>query len=300
MDPIAARCQFADRAVGLRNNGGCGTDGRLWELLELAFGAVTDTGLRRARNEDAFIAEPPVFAVADGMGGHSLGDVASALVVESLRSVAGTTPSRSDVLDAVRLANEAIGQVARERTQDGMGTTVCGLAATGDQGSASLLAFNVGDSRVYRLDGSALRQVSTDHSVVQELLDSGQISAAEAATHPERHVVTRSLGGGEAVEIDWWQLDPVAGSRFLLCSDGLVKEIAPEQIAITLTQVAAPQAAAEQLLALALEAGGRDNITVVVVDVVRVTVDQGGQGLDDDTNPRLDVDGPTFERTPTP
>lgn len=259
--------------------------------LDLRWGARTDTGLRRARNEDAYLAEPPVFAVADGMGGHARGDVAAAMVVEALRTLLDADGldaapiQRAVVLDEVRNADQAIHRAGNQPAEAGMGTTVCGLVPMLEEVPPSALVFNVGDSRVYLHRDDTLRQVSRDHSVVQELLDAGRIDAAEAELHPQRNVVTRSLGSGEPLDIDWWSLDLRPGDRWLLCSDGLVKEVGPDRIADLLRSEVAAQQAADRLVQLALDGGGRDNITVVVVDVSGA-VPHPAADLDAGTNPR--------------
>lgn len=262
--------------------------------IELRWGAHTDTGRRRQRNEDAFLVAPPVFAVADGMGGHARGDVAAAMAVQALEGLVGrdgTAPAadRAAVLDAIRVADRAIHQTGLQADGHGMGTTLCGLVAALDSSAPAVLVFNVGDSRAYCFRAGRLRQISKDHSVVQELLDAGQIDASQAGSHPERNVVTRSLGSGEPLEIDWWSVSVQADDRWLLCSDGLVKEIEESQITDLLVAAATPQSAAERLVAAAVACGGRDNVTAVVIDVAGVSppVDPA---LDADTNPRRPSD----------
>jgi protein phosphatase len=220
------------------------------------------------------------------MGGHHRGDVAAALAVESIRSISDHTPSRTELLEAVRLAHDAITLVGQEQASEGMGTTLCGLATTSEGSGESLLVFNVGDSRVYRFEHGSLEQVTRDHSVVQELIDDGTISTTEASTHPERHVITRSLGSGGPLEIDWWSIDPVAGDRYLLCSDGLVKELPEAAIADVLSEVEASQAAVDRLMIEALAAGGRDNVTIVVVDVVATSPIEELAATEPETQPR--------------
>jgi protein phosphatase len=267
------------------------TTGRTDVSLELHWGARTDTGLRRKRNEDAYVAEPPVFAVADGMGGHARGDVAAAMAVEALRNLlADQEPDaapiqRSVVLDEVRNADQAIHQAGSDLTAAGMGTTVCGIVPMVDEVPPSALVFNVGDSRVYLHRHGTLHQVSRDHSVVQELLDAGQIDSTEAELHPQRNVVTRSLGSGEPLDIDWWNLELLPGDRWLLCSDGLVKEVQPSRLVDLLRSDVDAQQAADRLVQLALDGGGRDNITVVVVDVSG-ELPHPATDLDAGTNPR--------------
>lgn len=256
-------------------------------MIELDWGARTDTGHRRHHNEDTYLATPYLFAVADGMGGHQRGEVASALAVQVLAAATAQGAEgygRTLILDAVREADRCISNEATNDATRPMGTTLCGLAAVTPLQGLPLLVFNVGDSRVYRLRYGQLTQVSHDHSVVQELIDSGELDPDLAENHPERNVITRSLGSGFPIDIDWWTLDAYAQDRFLLCSDGLVRELTDHQLKTVLAAGLPPQATADLLLHQALESGGRDNVTVVVVDVVGVDPCHHGQG--DDTNPR--------------
>lgn len=244
--------------------------------VELHHGARTDVGRVREVNEDAFLAEPPVFVVADGMGGHGGGDVASRIVVEEFARLAahGYDPARASAAVAETLAacqrritDYGEQQIAAGRARGHAGTTAVVALLVGDDDPEWLLV-NVGDSRIYRLTGDRLEQVSVDHSVVQELVDAGTISAEDAAVHPERHVVTRALGGREAVAPDYFRLPLAAADRLLLCSDGISGMIDDEEIAGILLDCDDPRDAAEQLVDAALAAGGRDNATAVVVDVV--------------------------------
>ena len=221
---------------------------------------------------DAFVAETNVFVVADGMGGHNAGEVASALAVQGMRNAAGNGFSSAEsVVSAINAANAEIHRASGGPTdQRGMGTTltaVVPLPAAGAEPQRMVVA-NVGDSRVYLLRGGELKQVSSDHSYVQELLTEGYISAAEARVHPRRNIVTRALGIEGNVNADSWVLPMVVGDRYVLCSDGLVDEVEDEQIAHMLRETPDPQIAADRLVAAANDNGGRDNVTVVVVDVV--------------------------------
>lgn len=248
------------------------------DQVELHHGAATDVGRVRQVNEDAYLAEPPVFVVADGMGGHEGGDVASAIVVEEFARLAATgyDPHRgaeavTDTLDrcAGRIAEYAATQraagVARGRSA---GTTaVVALLVEDDRGAAWLLA-NLGDSRIYRYADGLLVQVSVDHSLVQELVDAGQLDPDQAATHPERNVITRALGDATGARPDFFQVPLAGAERLLLCSDGVSGMVDDEGLATILGACADPQDAAERLVAAAVEAGGEDNATAVVVDVV--------------------------------
>ena len=259
--------------------------------MQLSYGARTDVGCLRELNEDAILAQPPMFLVADGMGGHAAGEVAAALAVEQLRALAGHGDLHpDDVLRAVGAANESI--KAREAAQietAGMGTTVSGVCLGAVAGTPHWFVFNVGDSRVYQLADSVLRQLTVDHSEVAELLAAGQITPAEVAHHPLRSVITRSLGTEPAPVPDIWVLPVVEGERFLICSDGLPTEIDDPGIAELLAQPGTAQEAADRLVAAAVAAGGRDNVSAVVVDVLPSTEPAP---LDIATSPRGDLQEP--------
>ena len=251
--------------------------------VEVHHGAATDVGRVREVNEDAWLAVPPVFAVADGMGGHEGGDVASRIAVEELGRVAerGYDPRHGAEAVAGALAEaqrrileygeqQADRGVARRRTA---GTTVvAALLVEDDTGPAWLLA-NLGDSRGYRFTDGTLVQVSTDHSLVQELLDRGRITPDEAAHHPERNVITRALGESLGVQPDYFVLRLADVDRLLLCTDGVTGMLDDETIAAVLADAADPRDAADRLVAAAVAAGGEDNATAVVVDVVGLAAD---------------------------
>jgi len=256
-------------------------------MINLSWGAASDAGCVRSVNEDDVLADPPLFVVADGMGGHSAGDVASRMAVDGFRALSGTRSLRADdVVGCVERVNDAIASSARhDPDRAGMGTTVAGLAVVDAGGLDHWMVFNVGDSRVYRFAGGVLDQLSVDHSEVQEMVQEGSLTAEEARRHPRRNVVTRWLGSTAVPVIDAWLLPPTVGERFLLCSDGLVNELDAEEITQTLSTTAEAAGAANALVSLACAAGGRDNVTAVVVDVVGV----GATDLDEDTAPRPHV-----------
>lgn len=241
--------------------------------LELEWGAATDVGLRRTANEDSFVAMPGVFAVADGLGGHAAGEVASDAAVTSLarraksRARRGAILQPTDVGEALVEASAEIGRATRGALH-GSGTTVAGITVVGWAGVPALQIFNLGDSRVYGFQDHVLRQLTVDHSYVQELVDAGRLSAADAEKHPDANIITRALGIGEVPEIDRWCLHPVAGMRFLVCSDGLTRELTDSTIGVLLGVGASPADTATTLVNAAVGAGGRDNVTVVVIDVV--------------------------------
>lgn len=241
-------------------------------MTALQWGAATDVGRVRNENEDAHIAEPMLFVVADGMGGHQAGEIASALAVQTLHGrLAQGAQSVDVVIAAVVEANAAIFHAAHQNAgQQGMGTTLTAIAVLPADGEhhSTLALVNVGDSRTYRMRGGVLQRVTIDHSYVQELVATGHISELEARTHPRRNIVTRALGIEPTVRVDSWLLSMVRGDRFVLCSDGLVDEVPDHEIAMIAGGVAAPQAVADELVAMANRHGGRDNVTVVVVDVL--------------------------------
>jgi protein phosphatase len=240
--------------------------------MKLVWGATSHVGMLRQQNEDAFVAQPEVFVVADGMGGHNAGEVASALAVRGMQDAAGGGfVSAEGVVAAINAANAVIHAASGGPTdQRGMGTTLTAVAPLPavDGEPQRVVVANVGDSRVYLWRGGELRQVSADHSYVQELLTEGYISAEEARVHPRRNIVTRALGIEGDVNADSWVLPMVVGDRYVLCSDGLVDEVSDEQIAALLREHSEPQAAANRLVEAANTNGGRDNTTVIVVDVV--------------------------------
>lgn len=235
--------------------------------LAITCGHGTDRGHRRALNEDSYLAREPVFAVADGMGGHEAGEVASSLCVRALAAIPEVgTGERS--LTAAALQGHVLRADTEIRRATGgrAGTTLSGAVLVEQLGLPYWLVMNIGDSRTYRFLQGQLEQLSVDHSLVQELVDDGEISAEEAAGHPQRNVVTRALGTGDDNEADFWLVPAKAGDRILVCSDGLTGELADRQIAGILETVPDPQEAALELIKAALDHGGRDNVTVIVVD----------------------------------
>lgn len=248
----------------------------------LDFAALTDTGPVRELNEDSMLAAPPVFVVADGLGGQDSGELASQAVVGQFAALAeqarGGTVDAAAVAATLAAAHEQVLALHRPGQLGGAATTACGaVVVSGDEGPQWLL-FNVGDSRVYRRSpgSSDLTQVSVDHSLVQELVDAGVIDAAEAVFHPERNIVTRALGGEGGSEPDFWRRPLVTGERLVLCSDGLLDGPDPATLAATAVTGSAAEAA-RALLQLALDSGSQDNVTVIVVDVLDSSVPAKGQ-----------------------
>ncbi|MDP9429340.1 MAG: protein phosphatase 2C domain-containing protein [Actinomycetota bacterium] len=235
--------------------------------VELTWGAATAVG-QREDNQDRFLTSPPVFAVADGMGGHAGGAAAAEAVVEALGSLTGV---ETTTVERIRRAlQRADGEIRAFRGPDkaGAGTTVAGVALVDEGGGPEWAVFHVGDSRVYRLHEGRLELVTKDHSVVQELIDAGYISDESAATHPQRHIITRALGVGPRPEADVILLPVVAGERFLACTDGLTGELSDEQIAARLA-TDEPDAVVGTLIAEAESVGARDNVTAVVAGLTR-------------------------------
>lgn len=257
--------------------GRSGNDDSAWSSehrVSLRAGASTSPGRVRTNNQDRFlIVDDRLFIVADGMGGHVGGEVAAQLTVEMLARLGpGEDMLRADAVVAqVETANLRI--LARAQSEPdlrGMGTTLTGIAVVegDDTAPALLLVINVGDSRTYWLRNGDLEQLSEDHSVVGELQREGKLSAVDARTHKSRSVLTRALGVEPDVECDVLEIVPIVGDRFLICSDGLPTELADQTIASTLRQLRDPQEAAAALVREAVDHGGRDNVTVIVVDVV--------------------------------
>src|ERR1019366_9398600 len=233
--------------------------------LRLVVGASTDVGRVRDHNEDAYLVDDELglVAVADGMGGHQAGEVASATALEALRAAVG---SGEGIRDAVTSANEAVyDKSTTDERLRGMGTTLtAGTLAAG----GTLLLGHVGDSRAYLLHAGELHRLTTDHSLVEELIRSGEITEAEAEADPRRSMITRGLGIEPDVEVDLYPVGMVSGDRILLCSDGLTGMVSEDELETVLGHEPNPTTAARRLVAAANAPGGIDNITVVVIDVV--------------------------------
>ena len=250
----------------------------------LKFGSGTDAGRVRQSNEDFHWCSSWLLVVADGMGGHQAGEIASEITVSTIRNACSPAPTGADetnlahphLPDLVKAVVDANSAIVRASLEDpdrqGMGTTVAGLSLIADptdpQTPFALGLVNVGDSRTYVLRQGRLRQVSKDHSFVQDLIDQGQITREEARYHPRRNIVTRALGIEPDVQVDSAKLPLIKGDRFLLCSDGLVDEIDDKHIEEILKQYEDPQPAADALVQAANDNGGRDNVTVIVADVL--------------------------------
>lgn len=229
---------------------------------------LSDVGHTRDENQDAAWAGSRVFLVADGMGGHRGGGLAARIAIDTFRElVDDEAPEQDQVRQALDAADHSIAvRGAADPECAGMGTTLVGLVLVEDLPDMYWLAFNIGDSRLYRLHGAHLHQVTVDHSHVQELFDSGMIGHDQMRSHPRRHVITRSLGALSDDGADFWLIPAAPPERWLLCTDGLSGEVSDDQIELVLRRSAAPGDAARALVQLALDEGGRDNVTVVVVD----------------------------------
>ena len=252
-------------------------------VLDVRWGSATHHGRMRDHNEDALLAGPDVFAVADGMGGHAGGEVASGIAVAGLAALDGL-PGAQDPGAVVHAALGRIDAEIRRRSGadpgvEGMGTTVAGIARIA---GPRLLVFNVGDSRVYRLRDGHLAQLTDDHSLVGELLRAGAITEDAARHHPHRNVVTHALGAEGGVDAAITTIDAVVGDCFLVASDGLSDELPPGQIGDLLATPGPVERRARALLDAALFRGARDDVSAVVVAVAGTCADDG---LEVDTRP---------------
>jgi protein phosphatase len=252
--------------------------------LGLRFGARSDVGLLRSGNEDAMYAGPRLLAVADGMGGHAAGEVASRVAIETVAPLDDDLPG-SDLISALRESVETANaylrdMVAADSALEGMGTTLTALLSAGQR----LGLVHVGDSRAYLLRDGDLNQITHDHTLVQSLVDEGRITPEEATTHPQRSWITRALDGRGEIELDLSVREAHAGDRYLLCTDGL-SGVVSEETMLEALRVGDPQAACDRLVELALRAGGPDNITCIVADIVDDAADHspivGGAAADE-------------------
>jgi len=265
--------------------------------MGLRRGAATDRGRMREGNEDSYLAAGPLAAVADGMGGHRAGEVASATAMDQLSTLRDGGPWKDDraageaLKRAVAEANRRIRELAADdKALEGMGTTLTALLEDGD----SVHLAHVGDSRAYLLRHGELSGLTEDHTLVQELVRQGRLRPEDAERHPQRSIITRALGVDSDVEIDTATYKIVPGDRLLLCTDGLSGVVDHTRIRNVLLRTPDPQQAADKLVALANEAGGPDNITVIVLDAEGVTTaaeptgdlaaedGEAGPGADDD------------------
>lgn len=264
--------------------------------VSVAWAATTDVGLRRCHNEDSYIARFPLFVVADGMGGHEKGEVASARVVEAM----DTNVPGDRFVDAVELST-ALLRTTRSLSElggnDGSpGSTMTGMVFSTHRDLPCARIFNIGDSRTYLLSSEGFSQVTIDHSEYQELRDAGMLSAADARSFSRRHVLTKALGAGfgPSVPVDQFIVPISAGDRYILCSDGLSGEVTDALIEMVARTLKDPQAVADELLAMALRAGGADNVTIIVLDIREAWPSwDNGQSVEPDDD-ALCIDGDTL------
>jgi PPM family protein phosphatase len=236
--------------------------------LALRYAVRSDVGLRREGNEDSAYAGPRLLAVADGLGGHVAGEVASALIIASIAELDAEQPPSdmaAALASAVAMANSRLREkIIANPAIEGMGTTLTALLWS--DGHAAVC--HIGDSRGYLLRQGELYQITHDHTLVQSLVDEGRISADDVFGHPQRSLLLRALDGRSAADPDLSVHDAMPGDRYLLCSDGLSGVVSGETLRDTLESVAEPDAATRELIELAIAGGGPDNITCIVADVV--------------------------------
>lgn len=233
----------------------------------LATGAgLTNRGKIREKNEDSILTDPTglVWAVADGMGGYGHGDVASDIVIDCLAAIPDDADPQAALVAQLHLANRLVIERQGQPGMGRMGSTVVALIVTG---AVAHVAW-AGDSRAYLLRGGHLRMVTRDHSVVQDLVDRGELTSAEAEAHPESHIITRAVGGAPQLEVDTIAVPLATGDRLLLCSDGLTRCVYEQTIEAVLQSAPDPDTACQTLLREALEAGAPDNVSVIVVEMV--------------------------------
>ena len=229
------------------------------------FAGVTDPGRRRRRNEDAYVCEPPLFAIADGMGGAQAGEIASRIAAAALRD-SGAEAGAAAVAALIQEANRRVFQRSNEdAATSGMGTTM--TVALVDHTDGTIAFGHVGDSRAYRVRGGELEQLTDDHSLVGELVRSGRLSPEEAESHPQRSVITRALGTEPDVDVDTFTVDAEPGDIYLLCSDGLTDMTSTRDILAAVESSNDLDDAAHALVRAANDGGGEDNITVVLFQI---------------------------------
>lgn len=263
--PIVLEPQEVPGRAAMPVEGRDGSDAVSGRDAFVAWGARSDVGLVRSHNEDSFLLRAPLFAVCDGMGGHAAGEVASSLAVDTIAAKAPAIADDTLLGAAVEAANVAIIDGAEAGVgKPGMGCTASCAVIKGNQ----MAVAHVGDSRIYLLRQGSLVRVTHDHSYVEELVDAGEITADEARVHPSRSIITRALGSDRDMYADHFTIEVRNGDRVILCSDGLSGMVGDHEIETLAVSSATPQAAADKLVSAALTAGGSDNVTVIVVDVL--------------------------------
>lgn len=250
---------------------------------------ATNVGLRRELNEDAFLAEYPVFIVADGMGGHEAGEVASVAVIDLFRPLLGRDDlGAPEILSLLSGAHDAI---AKATGSVNAGSTLTGVIAVHEQGVRRWMLINIGDSRVYRLHESVLTQLTRDHSLAQQLIDSGDLLPEDFDSFLAKNVITRAVGDQESA-VDHELLAIVTGERLLVCSDGLSGEVSDTEIHRVLAEAGDTGTTAVALIDEALAAGGRDNITAIVLDTLEGTDSRAAANAE-----RLSADDEVYDGT---
>ena len=234
------------------------------EVVSSYYGSRTEVGHVREHNEDSLTVLPPLFAVADGMGGHEAGEIASEITINTLNDLAPESADAEALARAVVAANlNVIKAPSQGIGREGMGTTLTAAILEKER----LIIAQVGDSRAYLLHNGSLQQITRDHSLMADMIEAGQLTEAEARVHPNRSVITRAIGSDPHMQPDLYELNVETGDRLLLCSDGVCGMIEDSEIASIMRQAPSAQACADQLVEAALQAGGFDNATAVVVDV---------------------------------
>jgi PPM family protein phosphatase len=261
--------------------------------MNIRVGVATDIGQVREGNEDAYLVVAPLYAVADGMGGHRGGEVASSLALETVQQL--FERQEGTLADQVAQANRAVYDRSRsDRSVSGMGTTLTAALIDGSE----VHLVHVGDSRAYLLRDARLRQLTEDHTLVHRMVVEGEITPEEAETHPHRSILTRALGVDESVQVDEGDVQVETGDRLLLCTDGLTGMVPEEQIQEIMLDAADPQEVVDRLVKVANRAGGIDNITAVVLDFAE---DGGGSGATEESaiHQQHTVERPVPEAAPS-
>jgi len=250
------------------------------------WGGATHVGNIRTQNQDFFGTSNPLLAVADGMGGHNGGEIASETAIKELLHNQKFTTIQ-ELAEQVTKVNETVKTRAEGNpVLFGMGTTLCALAYLPKSSKVGIV--NVGDSRIYILADQELHQITQDHSLVEEMHREGKITKLEAQHHPHRNVITRSIGTHDDVLVDFWEINPREGDRYLLCTDGLTNELSDQEIKKILCEVSNPQKASEELIKNAISAEGLDNVTAVVVDII--------EGKDQSSFPKIPKSPTTYRK----
>lgn len=250
------------------------------QARKTSYAGLSDTGRVRTRNEDTVLLSPPLFAVADGLGGHHAGEIASLVAVETLAQHAPSRPDAKALGRAVRAANRAVLQTAEEEQgHSSMGTTLTAAIVDG----TSVVVAHVGDSRAYLLHANTLEQITSDHSMIADMIRQGSLTVEESRFHPNRSIITRALGSDPNMRADIYEVDAESGDRLLLCTDGLTGMLSDSQIADVLSTYGDPGSAVRALIDAANAAGGHDNISVVVVEI---TSDKNAPGTNSEARVR--------------